>query len=138
MASNTDGEIVNELIEDGVVEDRAEFDEILDERYGLTYDQITEVDALLEEYQSELEDLNEEYADKVAELGLSDRFDLEGTDLPFESLLDQLNRTFEPQASGETADDPLAQLRELKRLNDEDVITYEEYDVTKSQLLGRI
>lgn len=138
MASNMDGEIVNELIEDGVVEDRAEFDEILDERYGLSYDQITEVDALLEEYQSELEALNEEYADKVAELGLSDQFDLEGTDLPFESLLDQLSRTFDPQASGETTDDPLAQLRELKRLNDEDVITYEEYDVTKSQLLGRI
>lgn len=138
MATNIHGGFVNQLTEDGVVEDRAEFDDVLDERYGLSYDQITEVDGLLEAYQSELEELNQRYAEQVAELGLSEEFDLEGTDLPFESLLAQLERTYTAEPTTETADGPLSQLQELKRLHDEDVITYEEYDVTKSQLLGRI
>jgi hypothetical protein len=129
------------LIDDGIVDSGQDLDNLLVEQTGMDRSEVVVLDRVYEEYQSELEALNRKYAEKLDNTGLADRIDMESEDLPFESLLDELNRQVSGlgRLSGDSSEPTSAtRIRELKQLHHDGIISDEEFRIAKSQVLSRL
>lgn len=119
-----------EQSEDGD-ERRAMLDEELADRYGFGLDEFRELDELLRSYAADLEAVHDEYRSKLEDRGFAEVV-ADGR----ATAGDEPTGLGEPVSSG--GSDPLAALRRLDDLRADGVVSDDEFEAKKADLLDRV
>ncbi|MDS0220603.1 hypothetical protein NDI54_04470 [Haloarcula sp. S1AR25-5A] len=131
--------VVESLVEEGAVEDAEAFRTAFESRFGVNIEEAAELESLFDEYAAELEAVHERFAEELAAVDFFERY---GAD---RAVAAELRAPPRPESDERPISDApggsgtaLATLRELRALHEEDVLTDNEFESKKKDILDRI